>query len=257
MRNTDHNLDLPPESASDHYRSEIYRKIMRIVDTLSRTGILQKGLGQCISMSDLVKSMLEDQGIAAEMIECECTINVDQRNQSTDNKAPRNMVWLGYEDKSLAKDGLTEQLVDTHMIVITKTDPPWLIDSSIVGYAPGINCLVEPVLQDKNTRPGIIAQFRYQHSFWVYRHKIKTRLPQYYQNSIVNRIQTDLKVSSNIRLLAVLVCVALTISSVNAVRGAYDFWLIYHQKNNWGPAAMQEIKDKIESIEQKLNTEGK
>jgi hypothetical protein len=46
--------------------------------------------------------------------------------------------------------------------------------------------------------------------------------------------------------------VALTISTLNALRGAYDFYQVYVAENYWGPGTLQQIDERLDTLEDLL-----
>jgi hypothetical protein len=88
-------------------------------------------------------------------------------------------------------------------------------------------------------------------SKWIYQQREILKLPEIYQSNMLNRYQTDRKIFSSIRWLRILIVVAIVVSVLNASRGAYDFYQVYLNKQNyWGPQHIKELHDKVGHLEE-------
>lgn len=221
---------------ADLIKDETYLKIIDLMGKLWADGVIQRGHGYCLSMSDMMKTLLEDQGIPCKIVECSLIIM---------RKDPPGIMIIGQDRQS--NDPSKE--LDTHVVCVTETDQPILIDCSIGHVWPSVPYVIERV----NGQGNEIAHYNFEGVTWVYKSKLNPRLPNIMQQNIIERLLTERKVKKDISLLKLLIIFALTISSFNAVRGAYDFYQVYIDETNyWGPAHIKQLHNRLEHMEQQL-----
>lgn len=216
--------------------SDDYQKVMQVIEHLMNTGTLERGYGYCLGISEIIYTLLKQEGISSRLVECKLTVT---------SQNPPFIQVIGADEPRLRQVGLT----DTHVVLITETAIPMIIDASIGAITKGFQpYIVERVNgQDIET----IADHRIDHVHWLYSVKINRRLPRLQEQTILERIRTDQQVTKNIQWLKLLVITALTISTLNAVRGAYDFYQVYIDETNyWGPKHIQQLHDKIQHLEE-------
>ena len=212
----------------------VYHQIMEIMDLLSKTGALERSYGYCLSMCDMIQTLLLQKGIKSRMVEAKLTVT------SVD---PPFMQQLGAEGVN------HDDVMDTHIILITETATPILIDASIGKITRGFQPYIVERVNGRDL--DVLGDYQIDHVRWFYLSKGTNRVPKLHQTSILDRVATDLKVKRDISLLKVLIILAIVISSLNAIRGTYDFYQVYMvEKNNWGPEALEELQTKIERLEQ-------
>jgi len=218
-----------------------YKTISEILGQMIRSGIIGLGAGYCISMSDMVRTALRHRGIESRLVECQMTLTY----RATD---PPQMGFIGFND--IVNPGE----IDTHVVVITETDPPFLIDASIPHRLPqNTYAIVEPVSSTPNGHKDLLFQDYPDRLMSVsYQQKKTQHISLHHQESIVQRIDTDRKIFKNLGWLKILITVALTISTLNALRGAYDFYQVYVAENFWGPRTLQQIDERLDTLEDLL-----
>jgi hypothetical protein len=191
-------------------------------------------------MADIIHNLLKQKGIKSRIVECKLSvIGID----------PPGLLLVGHD--GLNKVQQSAAAIDSHVVCITETIVPMLIDLSVIGVRPEIPWILEP-LTPLTDRPDVLAEYDFGASRWLYQSKEVSRIPQQHQRSIVDRFKTDQKTSRSIRILTALVVISLAVSSINAVRGMFDFYMIYHEENYWGPTTMKQLLDKVEAIEERL-----
>ncbi len=216
-----------------------YQRVYETVKELWQSGIIQRGTGYCLSMSDMIMTILRQKGIDSHLEECKLTII---------GVEPPGLMMVGHT--GLFKHNRTPDDLDTHIVCVTDTKIPILIDLSIGGMRAEIPFVCERANGEKNT----IGEYDFGRSRWVYQRKEQPRLPQQHQLSVTERINTDRWVNRNIGLLKILVIVSITVSLFNAVRGSYDFYQVYvNDTNYWGPKHMQELYNKVEELERRVH----
>ena len=115
---------------------DYYIKIKEIIDDLIHSGILRFGSGYCLSMSDVILKLLHKEGINAQLVECNLMVMM---------KSPPGLILVGY--KGFMDNTLNSgQKIDNHVVCITKTKIPILIDLSISHIDSKISFICEPIL---------------------------------------------------------------------------------------------------------------
>jgi len=216
-----------------------YQRITTVLSRMARSGAITLGTGFCTSMGDMVKSALKHQGVNSKLVECQLTISHFDRD-------PPAISFIGFPDV------INPGEIDTHLVVITETEPPFLIDASIKHRLPeDITAVVEPIVR----KPGdsyvlIDSTFNSYSISMTYQQKKTQSFAISHNDSIVERIETDKKIFKNLSFLKVLIAVALVTSIFNAIRGSYDFYQVYvNEENKRGPSGIQSINERIDSLE--------
>jgi hypothetical protein len=219
--------------------SKDYHTVMEIVQSLWEGQVIQRGGGFCLSMADMIRTLLLQKGIVSHLVECKLTVM---------SKDPPGLTLIGH-DNLIARTGNINEM-DTHVVTVTDTDPPMIIDLSIVHLRENTPYIVERVninYDDTNQ----LAQLEWGNDTWIYQKKPVSQLPQIYQQSIVDRFLTDRRIFKTLKIMSILITVALTISLLNGIRGAYDFYQVYIDDTNyWGPKHLEELYRKVERLEQ-------
>jgi hypothetical protein len=207
-----------------------YLKIISLIHHLWSSGLVQRGTGHCYSMSDIIQKLLKHYGIDCYLEECSLMIL---------KKNPPEIHLVGYQQESsdVINDKISE--VQTHVVCVSKTKYPLLIDLSISDYIEGVPFICERIgntnsklLLDKNE----ICNLEYENAFFKYSKQISVQVPSLHQQSIVERIKTDKKIFNSIKRINVIVSFLIIISSLNFVRGVYDHYQKYIVKDNgFGP----------------------
>jgi hypothetical protein len=218
----------------------VYKTISSVLMQMIRSGVVNMGAGYCISMSDMLRTALQHRGVKSRLVECQLTVTY--RSQD-----PPDVRFIGFDD--IVNPGE----IDTHVVVITETDPPFLIDASIPHrLPPNTYAVVEPVIAGNHSRE-ILDETYTDHGITVsYRQKPRPHVSIHHQESILERIETDRRIFKNLGWLKTLIIVALTISTLNALRGAYDFYQVYVSENYWGPRTLQQIDERLDTLEDLL-----
>jgi hypothetical protein len=216
-----------------------YKKIIGILSRMDQSGIVWMGRGQCISMSEIIRTALSQVGIKVRMVECQAII-------TSNIEGKEGIVTVGY-------DGLFNPgEIDTHIVCVTETEIPMIIDASVSHLLPGDSKIVVDELQ--HNLNGLFCDCELDSVRITYQQKSNPKVAFQYQSSILERIETDRKVFKSIDFLKILIIVALVISSLNATRGFYDFYeRYYNEKNLVGPSGVKALKERLERIENLIN----
>jgi hypothetical protein len=206
-------------------KTEYYKKVKKLVKIFEDSGMVYRSYGHCMGVSDLSQKLLSEFGVESELVEC--TLSVIFRDPFSE---PR---FLGHDTKNVIPD----HLVETHIVCITKTEIPILIDLSIGFIDKKVNYLVFPIVDDLITNADNILTLDMGHSIWTYNRKVHTSFPEFHEKSILKRIETDTKITKKINLInRFLICIGI-ITSLNFLRGTYDFYQKYINKtNDFGPS---------------------
>lgn len=211
--------------------------IKQVLSEFVENNGLTLGQGYCISTTDMISSSLRHRGIKSKMIEVTLTYSVT----TTDGKLITDFV--GFED--IPQPGK----IDTHVVLITETTPPYLIDGSIQHMMPpNVHAVVEEIVVNSDVL--LHTKFENYGIQVTYKLKAQQKVPVLYQKSIIDRIQTDAKIFNNLKLLKILIVIALVLGSVNAVQGAYDFYQVYVNDQNYrGSSGIERINERLDRIE--------
>jgi hypothetical protein len=194
---------------------DYYLKVKEIIEDLIHSGMLRFGSGYCLSMSDVVLKLLHKEGIRAEMIECNLMVMM---------KEPPGLVLVGY--RGFMENTLNSgQKIDNHVVCITKTKIPILIDLSVSHIDPKVQYICEPIL-DEHPHTDL-AEFDFPSSTWTYQSRNDSELPKLHQKSILNRIKTDIRIDKEITFIKYFLFILFAVSSLNFTRGVYEFYYTF------------------------------
>jgi hypothetical protein len=211
--------------------TEYFKTIKMVVDNLNSSGMMEAGSGYCLSMSDIVLKLLHKEGIKARLVECNLMVTL---------KNPPGMFLMGYPGFN-QNNYTSEKMMQTHIVCITETEIPILIDTSISHIDKSIPYLCAPIL--KNYEHANLSEYDFETSTWTYTQKLDTdiELPKLHQKSILDRIKKDTEIQNQINFIRNFMFVLLTVSGLNLIRGTYDFYQTYvNPHNDWGPSYKNE-----------------
>lgn len=221
------------------FNSPDYQTILAVIKELWDGGVIHRGAGFCYSMADLTKILLAQKGIKSRMVECKVTV------MSTEQPS---LILIGHDGLLYQGNSKDPSQMDTHVILITDTAIPMVIDTSIAHIRADIPYIVERAV---STSSEVIATVGFGTSTWTYYCKESVSVPKIHQQNILERIKTDQEVKNNLKWLKILIVVALTVSSLNFIRGSYDFYQVYIDNTNyWGPSHLRQLFDKVNELEE-------
>lgn len=213
-------------------QTDYYKKIKNVVNELYLSGLVETGSGYCLSMSDIVHKLLHKEGIKSTLVECNLMVMV---------KNPPGLYLMGY--KGFHEDTYdSTKKMENHIVCVTKTEIPILIDLSISHIDKNIFFICSPIL-NAETHTNL-AEFEFESSTWTYTERLNSELPQLHEKSIIDRIKEDQRVSKEIKFIKLIMIILFFISSTNFVRGAYDFYQKYiNTTNGFGPNKTEMIRE--------------
>ena len=228
----DKKIDVKSQTAQFNYDKVInqpyFKNIEALVKIFEDSGMTFRSAGHCMAMSDLVQRLLLEQGIESYLVEC--TLSVISRDEFLKLRV------LGH-DTSRKKN---ETQVETHVVCVTKTKVPILIDLSIGYIAEEVKHIVYPIFESNVSNKDNIVTIDLGLSIWIYNKRKISNLPELHEKSILKRIQTDIKIDKNIKLINKILIGVGIITSLNFIRGTYDFYQKYLNKSNgFGPVPIQ------------------
>lgn len=214
---------------------DFYNQILEVVSDLHNMGVLSKSSGQCFAISDIVSKLLKNRGIDCVLVECNLLM-INKRNNSLN--------LIGYDKNSIDP----RNMINNHIVCITKTEVPILIDLSVPFLSQDNPYIIEVA----NYKNGNIGEYDYENSYWVYSEKTFSQIPLLHQKSIVDRIKKDIEVDDKLENIDVSISklrkfIIITIGLVllNFIRGFYDFNQKYIIKNNgFGPIPQEKVNFK-------------
>jgi hypothetical protein len=178
-----------------------YKAVYQVIRSMVENGIIQRLQHSCVAASELISSMLLHEGIESKLVECVVSVK-------NNNVSPPGYTFIGY-------DGLTQQeQIDVHVVVITQTKTPLLIDVAI-PYAlseetPYVVGKLEKV-KDNN----ILADFSFNGFDIRYNLKKQIKLPSLHQKSILQKIKDDEAVKEKLRTLQIFVWIIAAFAAIN------------------------------------------
>lgn len=212
-----------------------FKTIKMVVDNLYNSGMIESGSGYCLSMSDIVLKLLHKEGIKSKIIECNLMVTL---------KNPPGLYLMGYPGFT-PNNYDSEKMMQTHIVCVTETEVPILIDLSVSHIDKNIPYICAPIL--KSYEHTNLSEYDFETSTWTYTEREDTNieLPKLHQRSILDRIKTDQKVSKEINFIKILLVILFIVSSSNFIRGSYDFYQKYVNKTNgFGPNKVEYTKNK-------------
>lgn len=221
----------------------VRKTIEDLIENLNQQGILARGAGYCFSMSEMLQTMLTQKSIESRIVEVKLTVM---------SQDPPLYRAIGHDDLSNHNE------IDTHVVVITETEPPYLIDSSIFHLLQPfkqIPYILAPLDMDDIGGKKLILDHEVQESKWLYEEKPNPKMPAIHQQNLLARMNNDRVVKGQLRWLKVLVSVALVIAVLNTGRGYYDFYQKYIiTDNNYGPQNLgrDDLLEEIRRLERLL-----
>lgn len=180
-----------------------YQIITRVLQELWNRGLLQRFDGECIAAADILQHSLAQAGINSRLVEVQLSI------VSEDTRS--GMVWhfVGFNNNFVT------QGVDTHMIVITETQQPWLLDLSIAKTLGGDSpWIVEPLVDSSELH---IAKYQIERCQLIYHPKQNIKLMGLHQKTLLERISADSRMNKWLQKLIIVSTIGLGLGIINAV----------------------------------------
>jgi len=177
------------------------KQIENVVNKLIEMDSLDGLHGNCVLACDIVQNMLSHYGLDSKTVEC-------QLMMVTDNNGQVHFNFVGL-------DGFTggPDTVDTHVVVITNTEPPVLIDASISGSLPRETPVVVRVLNSLD--PESMGVFKINNVELNYNNKKNIKLPYVHQRTLVDRMKSEHNIKAEVSSVKKLVMFAIWFGIIN------------------------------------------
>jgi hypothetical protein len=177
-------------------------KIQELLRKLGQSDVLKNMKGNCVSACDTMQHLLLQVGIDSVIVECQLVITRDGTNQAND------LLFIGYDDRNYAGE------VDTHVILITKSKVPLIIDLSLSHVLPADHSYVIERLNDKNKELGVYTIGNLTLS---YTNKPNIRLHNVHQKNLLSKFLEDERRDKKISFIERLAYWALVLTGINVV----------------------------------------
>lgn len=177
-----------------------YESVHRVVDSVVKSGLMHRFTGNCIGASDLIASMLRHEGIESRMVECFLSVKNTNVNPPTYN-------FIGYDGLNMKEDQL-----DVHMVVVTKTKTPILIDLSIAHVLPdNIPYIIGKVSDSEDT----FGEYEIDGLQFRYNMKKTPKLPALHQKTIIEKIREEEAIREKLKQLQLFVTIIAIFAAIN------------------------------------------
>jgi len=196
-------------------KTKEYQLVFEALTKLINSGVTRMGEGYCISVSDIIFNVLTQAGIKCHLEEVKLSI-MDQDTGLSD--------MVGFET-TFTKN--SHQKVSTHVVVITNTEIPMLIDGSVAHKLPGNQqVIIQPIL---NLGSKMMCNFEYGGFGFLYQEKTDGYgIPQLHQISILDRMGTDKKIFDTMKQLRVLNVIGILLSAFAVINVLGKVWLDWY-----------------------------
>ncbi len=196
-----------------------YIIICELLTEMVRTGSIFLGSGYCLSMSDMVRTALKHRGIDSKLVDCQATFT-DIKN------GPKGNSFIGYSNV------MNPGEIDTHVVVVTSTTPSYLIDASLSRKLPNNRyAIVEPIKFNSDNQLTLVNASYDDLGLKVTYQQKKVQVAGYHhQQSIIERIEMDKKIATDIEFLKTLNYIGIAMGAFAMINvfakifGLYD-WL--------------------------------
>jgi hypothetical protein len=185
-----------------------YRQIVTTLKNMDQAGLIDRLAGQCVAACDLVQNFLHQVGIESKIVEVQLSV----ANTNEERPEVPDFMFIGFDGMSYPGQ------IDTHVIVITKTEIPLFIDLSISHLLPpGQKFVLEPL---PKTSVGtkdfpMLSEYSYSGIKLSYQEKKHSRYPVLHQKNIVERLAEDQRMQRNFKFISGVAILSLIITLVN------------------------------------------
>lgn len=172
--------------------------LKKILDDLEKVGFYVTANGHCVSTSEVLKNILYEKGFSCYLMECKVLVQY--------LTPPFMYHAIGYDTHNARPN-----TIDTHVILVTQTKTPYIIDASIAGRLPKTNLYVLSSLHADwkeldlfNIDTDLVKV--------IYEQKKEYKLPPLYQQSILERLKANIEIKKELKQLKILNLIGITVS---------------------------------------------
>jgi hypothetical protein len=176
-----------------------FHKTVELLNRLEDNGILSRLSGNCISACEMIQTMLTQSGIECEIIECQ--VSVFKMNDSVE------FYFVGYDNTAFPGQ------IDTHTVVLTKTEVPFIIDVSISNLLPTNHPYIIERANGSNLLE--ISNVKFDNVTVTYQRKKNIKIPHLHQKTIIERISEERKTKDLISKIRIFAMIAVALGLIN------------------------------------------
>lgn len=177
-------------------------KVKQALDRLCQSeDVVYRLHGNCIGASDIVQNLLSFYGIESRVVEC-------QLFAIKENKDMKEFCFVGFNSI-----GLNPANVDTHVVVITETEEPLLIDASIGHLLSEKEKILVKKLQPQLN--DVFGKYIIDDISFTYSIKKNIKLPALHQKTLLDRINEDRVIKEKVNFITKAVIILASISVIN------------------------------------------
>lgn len=192
--------NLPIDSSSELFNTPESMKILEVVDTLYKSGMAVNFAHNCIAACDILQASLHTVGIKSKIIEVQLNIFRD------DGSDKKDYLYIGYDGATFPGE------IDTHVVVITETKEPILIDLSLGHVLPSNKNRILTKCNPSNKYLAILDVENLKLSYFI---KSNVKLPYLHQKNLVERMIEDNKTRNTVEQLKVFIYFLMGLSIIN------------------------------------------
>lgn len=178
-----------------------YQKIKELLEQVKSQELLPRLSGNCIAASDLIQNLLAQHGINSRIVE----VQLIATKFYQDNKS--EFMFIGFDNLKFPGQ------LDSHLVVVTDTDIPLLIDASILHILNGTE--YQYILHDMNTTDLHLADYKVNDLQLTYQVKKNIKWPLVHQRNLLERFTEEKKVKETLNLLKIWTIVGIGMSVFN------------------------------------------
>lgn len=187
-----------------------YKTICKVIERVEKLGLVQRGATHCMSVCDILQKILSTYHIKSHLVEVKLIIM---------HKGTEKFYPLGF-----IEDGGKSNGVDTHVVLFTETNIPYIIDATIMARLPQPYRVVVDSA-DKDSQ----GYFNINHEACklTYEERTDVKLPKLHQEYIIERMEFNKKIQDDISFLKKLNYIGITVSLfalLNVLLKAFEIW---------------------------------
>ena len=204
-------------TSSTNVNDSTYLKIANVLTLIAKSGGIYMARGNCISASEMIRLALLSEGINSSVVECTLSLRIK------DSSGDESISPIGFNGVSNPGE------IDTHMVVVTDTPTPYLIDASISHRLPESVPIVFQAIDKTDTNLLYLHTMDPQRNELnlIYTEKKHQKATNAYQMSIIDRITTDAKIFREIEYLKKLNYIAIAASVFSIINTALNMVMLY------------------------------
>jgi hypothetical protein len=181
-----------------------YITVQKLLKEMNDDGIITRFQGACLPASEIVQAILHSRGVKSRLLECTALVN---NNSATD----KSIHFIGFDTIVPLK----EEETDTHIVVLVEAGQPFVIDCTIGNKLGNPRYVVVAPLSSND--PDIIAEAKYKNASVTYRVKKHPRFFNIHQKTLIEKLETEKKVQTDITSLFGLVKMSIGIGIFNVI----------------------------------------